>query len=101
MQRTGCHMDRRAFLSSAALAAAAGAASGAQAGAAARPAVSHRRIATEEAWTIPEHLVQGVASHQYEVFGSVIKEVATGHVAGHLIEAAPLASIMMFGLPVP
>jgi hypothetical protein len=47
--------------------------------------------------TVPGHLVQGVDSGLYEVFGSVIKEVATGHVAGHLIEAAPLASIMLNG----
>ena len=49
-------MNRRAFLSSAALAAAVGAAAGAQTGVVAQPAVRHRRIATEEAWTIPEHL---------------------------------------------
>src|SRR5688500_11849311 len=56
MQGNGCHMDRRAFLSTAALAAAAGAAVGTPSGAAAQPAVRHRRIATEEAWSIPEHL---------------------------------------------
>jgi 5-carboxyvanillate decarboxylase len=46
-------MDRREFLSSsAALVAATGAASNASA----QPAVRPRRIATEEAWSIPEHL---------------------------------------------
>jgi predicted TIM-barrel fold metal-dependent hydrolase len=50
-------MDRREFLSSsAALVAASGAAPGAQASAAAQPTVRPRRIATEEAWSIPEHL---------------------------------------------
>jgi 5-carboxyvanillate decarboxylase len=50
-------MDRRAFLSTgAALVAAAGAAPGTQAGAAAQSPARLRRIATEEAWTTPEHL---------------------------------------------
>lgn len=47
--------------------------------------------------TVPGHLVKGVDSGLYKVFGSVIKEVATGHVAGHLQEAAPLASMMLNG----
>jgi 2,3-dihydroxybenzoate decarboxylase/5-carboxyvanillate decarboxylase len=50
-------MDRREFLSSSAALTAAGAVpAGAAMNATAQPAVRHRRIATEEAWSIPEHL---------------------------------------------
>ena len=47
--------------------------------------------------TIPEHLVQGVNSGQYKVFGSVIKNLATGKGVGFLQEAAPLASMAVNG----
>lgn len=47
--------------------------------------------------TIPEHLVQGVNSGQYKVFGSVIKNLATGRGVGFLQEAAPLASMALNG----
>ena len=46
---------------------------------------------------VPEHLVQGVNSGAYRVFGSVIKEVATGKGVGFLQEAAPLASMALNG----
>lgn len=47
--------------------------------------------------TIPEHLVQGVDSGLYRVFGSVIRDVATGKGVGFLQEAAPLASVLLNG----
>lgn len=47
--------------------------------------------------TIPEHLVQGVNSGLYNVFGSVVRDVATGKGVGFLQEAAPLASMAMNG----
>ncbi|MFN7089533.1 MAG: hypothetical protein ACK4P4_03150 [Allorhizobium sp.] len=47
--------------------------------------------------TIPEHLVQGVNSGLYKVFGSVVRDVATGKGVGFLQEAAPLASMAMNG----
>jgi 5-carboxyvanillate decarboxylase len=56
-QGSGTHVDRRAFLSTgAALVAAGGAAAPMDPSAEVQPVVRHRRIATEEAWSIPEHL---------------------------------------------
>lgn len=47
--------------------------------------------------TVPEHLVHGVDSGAYRVFGSVIRDVATGKGVGFLQEAAPLASMALNG----
>lgn len=47
--------------------------------------------------TIPEHLIQGVNSGLYKVFGSVVRDVATGKGVGFLQEAAPLASMALNG----
>ena len=46
---------------------------------------------------IPEHLVHGVESGAYTVFGSVVREVTTGKGVGFLQEAAPLASMALDG----
>lgn len=46
---------------------------------------------------VPEHLVHGVESGAYTVFGSVVREVATGKGIGFLQEAAPLASMALNG----
>lgn len=47
--------------------------------------------------TIPEHLIEGVRTGSYKVFGSVVRNVATGKGVGFLQEAAPLASIALNG----
>lgn len=40
---------------------------------------------------VPDKLVAGVLAGRHQVYGSVIREVATGRIAGFLQEAAPLA----------
>ena len=47
--------------------------------------------------SIPEHLIQGVDSGAYRIFGSVIRDVATGKGVGFIQEAAPLASMALNG----
>lgn len=47
---------------------------------------------------VPEALRAGLAAGEYDVFGSVIRNVANGRIVGHLQEAAPLGNLLM-GLP--
>lgn len=46
---------------------------------------------------LPEHLLKGVASGEYQLFGSVVREVANGQIVGFLQEAAPLAPMAVSG----
>lgn len=43
---------------------------------------------------VPGHLQAGLADGSCRIFGSIIKDVATGRVLGHLQEAAPLAKLV-------
>lgn len=44
---------------------------------------------------VPAHLLKGVVSGEYRLFGSVIRNAANGQIAGYLQEAAPLAPMIM------
>lgn len=44
---------------------------------------------------LPEHLMKGVISGEYQIFGSVIRDAASGQIRGFLQEAAPLANLLL------
>lgn len=43
---------------------------------------------------VPDHLRFGVENHSLKIFGSVIRNVSTGQIAGFLQEAGPLATLL-------
>ncbi len=50
---------------------------------------------------VPQHLLGGYANGQYQVFGSILKNVATGRIVGHLQETTGLASLLTSLAPPP